>query len=101
MIDCDRPWKSPAFRNRMRRASPTSRSRVFSEITRNPSTAEEVAERLSSYFITVRARCTDLKQQGAIRDSGARRAAHGGGEATVWEPVPGASIAPNGDVVFS
>lgn len=68
------------------------RAIVLVEITRRPSTDQELAEQLELEENTVRPRRIELVQRGLVRDSGERRPTRSGRAAVVW----GLSDAPSG-----
>jgi predicted ArsR family transcriptional regulator len=53
-----------------------------------PRTADEVAEALELSVLYVRPRFSELREDGRIADSGARRANSSGRRAVVWKAVP-------------
>ena len=60
------------------------RARALEVIERGPATAEQVAEEISVHWMVTRARCSELRAQGLIEDSGRRGAGALGGKVVVW-----------------
>jgi hypothetical protein len=60
------------------------RQRTLEVIERGPATAEQVAAKISEHFMIVRARCSELRAQGLIDDSGCRGDGALGGRVVVW-----------------
>jgi predicted ArsR family transcriptional regulator len=60
------------------------RVRALEVIQRGPATAEQVAEQLDLYWMIVRARLSELGNQGLIQDSGARGTGALGGKVIIW-----------------
>lgn len=60
------------------------RARCLEVLKRNDLTADEVAEVLGLSVLSVRPRCSELKKQRLIRDTGQRRKNCSGKSATVW-----------------
>ena len=60
------------------------RVRTLEVIERGPATAEQVAEEIGAHFMIVRARCSELRAQGLITDSGLRGSGALGGRVVVW-----------------
>jgi predicted ArsR family transcriptional regulator len=65
------------------RAKPI-RQRTLEDIERAPATAEQVSERIGVHFMICRARCSELRAQGLIEDSGQRGDGALGGKVIVW-----------------
>ncbi|MGI9169397.1 MAG: hypothetical protein ACR2FH_04375 [Caulobacteraceae bacterium] len=60
------------------------RARALAVIERHPATAEEVAEVIGAHWMIVRARCSELRAQGLITDSGRRGEGALGGKVVIW-----------------
>lgn len=60
------------------------RQRALAVIERGPVTAEQIADQIGEHFMIVRARCSELRAQGLIDDSGRRGAGALGGRVVVW-----------------
>lgn len=60
---------------------------IWRALSVKPRTADEIAGDLNLVLNTARARITDLRNAGWIRDTGDRRATEAGRAATVWEAV--------------
>ena len=56
-------------------------------LKKQPLTADECAKKLHESPLAIRPRITELKNQGTIRDTGARRENKSGVKAKVWEAV--------------
>lgn len=65
------------------RAKPI-RQRTLDVIERGPATAEQVAEEIGAHWMITRARCSELRAQGLIDDSGRRGKGALGGKVVVW-----------------
>ena len=64
----------------------TLRGKVLATIGREgPLTADEVAAKLRLSILSVRPRCTELRELGKLEDSGIRRANVSGRRAIVWQ----------------
>ncbi len=72
-----------AARSFTRKAKPI-RVRVLEVIERGDATPEQVGEAIGVHFMIVRARCSELRAQGLIDDSGRRGAGALGGTVVVW-----------------
>jgi predicted ArsR family transcriptional regulator len=73
------------------------RVRTLEAIERGPATAEQVAEAIGAHWMVVRARCSELRAQGLIEDSGRRGEGALGGKVVVWRattPLERAAFAP-------
>ncbi len=64
-----------------------TRSAVLTQITRRPSTDEEIATALSMEGNSVRPRRIELVERGLVRDSGDRRLTKAKRNAIVWELI--------------
>ncbi|MGI9169206.1 MAG: hypothetical protein ACR2FH_03400 [Caulobacteraceae bacterium] len=60
------------------------RARAMAVIERHPATAEQVAEVIGEHWMIVRARCSELRAQGLIADSGRRGEGALGGRVVIW-----------------
>lgn len=65
------------------RAKPI-RQRALEIIERGPSTAEQIAAEIGAHWMICRARCSELRGQGLIDDSGRRGQGALGGKVVVW-----------------
>ncbi len=65
------------------RAKPI-RQRALETIERGPSTAEQIAAEIGVHWMICRARCSELRAQGLIEDSGRRGKGALGGKVVVW-----------------
>lgn len=65
------------------RAKPI-RVRVLAVIEQGPATAEEIAAKIGEHPMIVRARCSELRGQGLIEDSGERGTGFLGGRVVRW-----------------
>jgi predicted ArsR family transcriptional regulator len=65
------------------RAKPI-RERALEIIERGPSTPEQIAAEIGQHFMIVRARCSELRAQGLVEDSGRRGSGALGGRVIVW-----------------
>lgn len=62
----------------------TLRAKVLIELHKAPGTADEIAERLRIDKLSIRPRCSELKAQGKLTDSGIRRENASGKRAIVY-----------------
>ena len=60
------------------------RVRVLEVLERGPATAEQVANQIDAHWMVIRARCSELRAQGLIDDSGQRGAGALGGKVVIW-----------------
>jgi predicted ArsR family transcriptional regulator len=72
-----------AARSFARKAKPI-RVRTLEAIEHGPATAEQVAAEIDAHWMVVRARCSELRAQGLIEDSGRRGEGALGGKVVVW-----------------
>ena len=63
------------------------KARVYSALVSGPKTSQELASHTGLEYLQVVRRVSDLKNDGAIADSGARRPTKSGRQAAVWHVV--------------
>jgi hypothetical protein len=66
------------------RRSRTIRQSVLATLKGGPRTAEDIGLLIGEHFMVVRARCSELRGQGFIQDSGVRGQGALGGKVIVW-----------------
>ncbi len=60
------------------------RQAVLATLAGGSATAEQIADRLGEHFMIVRARCSELRAQGLVEDSGDRGNGALGGKVIIW-----------------
>jgi len=60
------------------------RQRAMEVIERGPASAEQIGAEIDHHFMVVRARCSELRAQGLITDSGQRGPGALGGRVVIW-----------------
>jgi hypothetical protein len=77
-------WRRPSVEVRREAGL---RGRLLAEVRRAPGSCEELAGRLEAPLLSVRPRCSELRAQGRIADSGRRGRSARGHEVIVWRAV--------------
>ena len=84
-------WKaqstSRAAAMAMTTCAKTYRELVLAEIRRAPGTCEQIALRLRTDLLTIRPRCSELKNLGKIKPSGRCGDSRSGKRAIIWETI--------------
>ena len=78
---------SEAAAEAIRECAATLRAKALDAISRQPATADEVADQVGASILAMRPRVTELAKMGQIEDSGERRKNASGRSAIVWRTI--------------